>query len=261
MKFMKRTLFVFSMFLFLGLSTQAHALLNGSRITSVTKIDGQTCAITLDANGSGLLDILSLDQLQLNGGLLANLSGLVERILSLDLSVVHEVLVASPAFEALTGLVADVHIDNDDCNELQVGDILKVAVPGLLGGLNILDSLALPVGFGDLTSILIDEDGNISLISLVEDVLEIIGLDTQGVIGGGNGNVGGDPSSNGGGDGTVDGTGGNADGEDGGVVGELPGNAASGGCSLGAASPAAGLELLAWVGAAAAIFASRKRRN
>ncbi len=255
---MKRTLFVFSMILFLGVSTQAHALLSGSRITSVTKINDSTCAVTLDANGSGLLDILSLDQLQLNGSLLANLSGLIQRLLSLDLTNVHEVLAASPAFEALTGLVADIHLDNDDCNELQVGDVLRIAVPGLLGGLNILDTVNLPVGFGDLTSILIDEEGNIDLVNLVEEVLEIVGLDTVGTIGGGNGNVGTPP------EGQVpedSGVGGGGDSEGGdGVVGPLPGSAASGGCSLGAAAPAAGLELLTWVGAAAALIASRKRR-
>jgi hypothetical protein len=254
---MKRTLFVFSMILLLGFSTQAHALLNGSRITSVTKINDSTCAITLDANGSGLLDILSLDQLQLNGGLLTNLGVLVQRLLSLDLGAVHEVLVASPAFEALTGLVADVHIDNDDCVELQVGDVLRIAVPGLLGGLNILDSLELPVGFGDLTSLVIDEDGNITLLNLVDEVLEILGVDTVGTIGGGNGNVGNPP------DGEVpddSGVGGDSDGT-GGTVGDLPGNAAAGGCSLGAAAPTAGTSLLTWVGAAAALIASRKKRN
>lgn len=257
---MKRTLFVISMLLFLGVSTQAHALLNGSRITSVTKINDETCAITLDANGSGLLDILSLDQLQLNGGLLANLGVLVQRLLSLDLSVVHEVLVASPAFETLTGLTADVHISNDDCTELQVGDVLKIAVPGLLGGLNILDSVTLPAGFGDLTSLVIDENGNLTILDLVDDVLDIVGIEVEGSIGDGNGNVGtpgvqnpNDPSV--GGEGSDNGSG-----EDGGVVGELPGNAASGGCSLGAATPAAGFQLLTWVGAAAALMASRKRR-
>jgi len=254
---MKRTLFIFSTFLFLLVSTHAHALLNGSRITSVTKINDQTCAITLDANGSGLLDILSTDQLQLNGSLLANLGALVERLLSLDLNVVHEVLVASPAFETLTGLTADIHIDNDDCIELQVGDVLQIAVPGLLGGFTILDSVTLPSGFDDLTSILIDDNGNISLLDLVEDVLEIIGLETEGTIGGGNGNVGNPPAGQ---DPDDSGVGGDNGGEDGGVVGELPGNAASGGCSLGASTPAAGLGLLAWVGAAAAFVTSRKRR-
>ncbi|HEX5035019.1 MAG TPA: hypothetical protein VFW62_11095 [bacterium] len=254
---MKRALFVFSTILFLGISTQAQALLSGSRITSVTKIDDSTCAITLDANGSGLLDILSLDQLQLNDSLLVNLSVLVQRLLSLDLTQVHEVLVASPAFETLTGLTADVHLDNDDCAELEVGDVLKIAVPGLLG-LSILDTVTLPGGFGDLTSILIDEEGNIDLIELVEEVLEIVGLDSAGEIGGGHGNIGTPPEDPTSDDGGVGGNNGSEGGD--GVVGPLPGDAASGGCSLGAAAPAAGLELLTWVGAAAALFASRKRR-
>lgn len=256
---MKRALLIFSTFLVLGVSTQAHALLNGSRITSVTKINDSTCAITLDANGSGLLDILSLDQLQWNGSLLANLGVLVQRLVSLDLTHVHEVLVASPAFEALTGMTADVHLDNEDCSELQVGDVLRIAVPGLLGGLDILDTVNLPEGFGDLTSILIDEEGNIDLLHLVEEVLEIVGLDTVGTIGAGNGNVGNPPQSQGPEDGGVGGSGDSESGD--GVVGPLPGSAASGGCSLGASAPAAGLELLTWVGAAAALIASRKRRQ
>lgn len=258
---MKRSLFVISMLLLLGVSTRAHALLEGSRITSVTKIDDQTCAITLDANGSGLLDILSLDQLQLNGDLLTGLGGLVQRLLSLDLGVANEVLVASPAFEDLTGLVPDIRLEDGDCAELQVGDALQIAVPNLLGGTNILDAVTLPGGFGDLTSILIDEEGNIDLLDLAEEVLEVVGIDTQGSIGDGNGNVGGDSSSNDDDGGTAGGTGNNDDGEQGGVVGELPGGAASGGCSLGAAAPAAGLEFLTWVGAAAALIASWKRRQ
>lgn len=215
----------------------AGALVPGAHISSVTRIDEGNCAVTIVPSGS-LLDILPTDKLTLEGNLLATLASLLD----LDLDSADEVLAATASFEELVGLDADIQLDSEDCLELLAGNRLEL-VDTLTG---VVDSLELPEGFGDLTSLLIDEEGKLRLLSLRDEPVEV------GNSGGGSGTVGGGAGGVGG-DGAAD------DGDSGARVGALP--EASGGCVLVQGSGMETDDAVAWLAAAGlfAIGAARRR--
>jgi len=224
----------------------AHALLSGSYIDAVTKINDDTCAVSIKTSGS-LLNILPLDKITLDGNLLATLASLLD----LNLDHLDHILAATPSFEDLVGVDADIELDPQACLDLIAGHQLQLV--GGLGG--ILNTLNLPVDFGDLTSILIDALGNIDLIHLVDNSVPVV-------------NSGGDTSSVGGGDSGVgdnQGGGGDQGGGDSGVggqgpaVGALP-SSASGGCSLDPMMAGSSMNLLGWMIPVGFFMVARRRK-
>lgn len=214
----------------------AGALVPGAHISSVTRIDEGNCAVTIVPSGA-LLDILPTDKLTLEGNVLATLASLLE----LDLDSADEVLAATTSFEELVGIDADIQLDPEDCVEMFAGNQLEL-VDTLTG---VVDSVELPEGFGDLTSLLVDENGNLKLLNLLDEPTQVenSGGDT-GSVGGGDGGVGGD---------------GPDDGNPGARVGALPD--VGGGCAL---SPGLGAEaggIVAWLAAAALLSVGAARRR
>lgn len=237
---MKAFITFWAAILCLSFAAPARALLPGAHISSVTRIDEGNCAITFVPSGS-LLDILPTDKLTLEGNLLATLASLLD----LNLENVDEVLAATSSFEELVGIEADVQLDPEDCIELLAGNRLAL-VDTLMG---VVDSVELPEGFGDLTSLLIDENGNIKLLNLLEEPAQVenSGGDT-GSVGGGTGGIGGDDGSA-------------RDGDSGARVGALPD--VGGGCALSPGLGAGAGDSVVWLAAAAlfSIGAARRRES
>jgi len=220
----------------LAFALPAGALVPGAHISSVTRIDEGNCAVTIIPSGS-LLDILPTDKLTLEGNVLATLASLLE----LDLENADEVLAATASFEALVGIDADVQLDPEDCAEMFAGNQLEL-VDTLTG---VVDSVELPEGFGDLTSLVLDENGNLKLLDLLDEPAQVenSGGDT-GSVGGGAGGIGGDGAD---------------DGNSGARVGALPD--VGGGCALNPGYGAEAGDAVAWLAAAAlfSIGAARRR--
>jgi len=203
------------------------ALLDNPQIISVISVDEDTCALEVE-----ILDLSILPaNLQVDSDPLLNL--LVD-LAGLNLAVGDIVLLASPSFETLANVDADVLIDEDLCISLQANAVVKV----LTTGLTVLDSVTLPAAFDDLTALLINPvDGVSALVDLSTDSTPVANS------GGGSGTVGPIDGSGGSG-GSGNGGSGDGDGTTGGVVGQLPNNSASGGgCSMqgSAAIPGASL--------------------
>ncbi|MDL1872441.1 hypothetical protein FBR05_09555 [Deltaproteobacteria bacterium PRO3] len=215
----------------------AGALVPGAHISSVTRIDEGNCAVTIVPSGS-LLDILPTDKLTLEGNVLATLASLLE----LDLDSADEVLAATTSFEELVGLDADIQLDPEDCVEMFAGNQLEL-VDTLTG---VVDSVELPEGFGNLTSLVLDENGNLKLLNLLDESTQVENSDGDtGSVGGGAGGIGGDGAEEEGGSGAR--------------VGALPD--VGGGCAL---SPGLGVkagDTVAWLTAAALLSIGAVRRR
>jgi len=213
---MKRILL--AMALVFGLSQPAHALIGSSKISDIIRIDSNACAVTIDTSGN-LLNILPLDQLQINGGLLTTLSNLLNLNLMGD---IDHILVASQSFEDIVDIHADIQIPDAVCQDFVAGSVIDLVA----GGLNNLDSIELPDLFGDLTSLTLGDDGLLHLIDL--NVLSIPVDNVEGdstAVGDGNNGVGGMD--------TVGSQGAEDNGGNGTTIGGLPNGAAeSGGCAL-----------------------------
>ncbi len=215
------------------------ALAPGSHISAVTKINEGTCAVEVDTSGT-LLNILPTDKLTLEGNLLATLGSLLD----LQLDHLDHFLAATPSFEDLVGVDADVELDPQACVELLAGKELD-----LVGLGNVLDSVVLPDDFGPLTSLLIDPEGVIKLLHLSSDSTEVSNSGgSSSSVGGGDSGIGGSSGT-----GTTGGTGGNN-----GTVGTLP-DVNAGGCSLNPAFATEGGNMLGWA-LAGAFFLLRRRK-
>jgi len=238
---MKRIIMMVAMLGFMWVQP-AHALLPGSHIDAVTKINEGNCAVSIHTSGT-LLDILPLDKITLEGNLLATLASLLQ----LNLDHLDHILAATPSFENLVGVDAYVELDPEDCLDLIAGNQLQLV--GGLGG--VLDTLDLPMDFGDLTSIAIDAEGHIDLTHLLEAPVPVenSGGDTSSVGGGDSGigvdNQGGDDSGAGGGQGPA--------------VGALP-TEAGGGCSLNPMLASGSVHVFGWMIPAAFYLWNRRRK-
>jgi len=236
---MRRIISLGILFLSLALASPVLALAPDSHISVVTKIDEGTCAVQIDTSGT-LLSILPTDELTLDGNLLATLASLLD----LNLDHLDHILAATPSFQELLGVNADVELDPQACVDLVAGKDLNLVG---LGG--VLDSVLLPDGFGSLTSLLIDPLGVTQLLNLSQDSSQVTNS------GGTSSSVGGGDSGIGGSSGTTD----NGSGGNNGAVGPLP-DVNAGGCVLNPAFAGGGGGYFGWALTATFFLFSRRRK-
>lgn len=205
-----------------GFSVPAHAIFSNGQIERIIRIDPTTCGIEIgileDANSL----LPSLSSLNIGNHLLADLLVLLD----LELGLGDHVLAATVSFEEASGIQADIELDDDDCDLLHGGNVVEL-LRGLLG--NIVDSVTLPNGFGDLTALNLDPDGDgLLLVNLADLEISVANSD------GDTGSVGGNPGTSTPGSNDGNDSGSSAGGDNGATVGPLGDgtSAASGGCSI-----------------------------
>lgn len=195
----------------LALPGRAQALLEDSHIQSIVRLDAEACAVELKILDhdlgileplDGLLGVLNLDRVKIDDDLLSDLTDLLD----LDLTNDDSILIASPAFEALADISADIRIDNDDCLKIQAN-----AHVDLVSGLDLLDAVVLPGSFGDLKAFVFNSVKGIFELIDLELLLVDVGNSSDGSVsvggGGSPGTENPEVTGEGNGAGTGDGSG------------------------------------------------------
>ena len=166
-------------------------------IHDVVLVDADTCAVELEISENNQDNFQSVDRIEIDGVLLADLGPVVAEAINIggNVNAGDSILFASDDFVAETGLQADVTFDDSNCSSFTSGAVFTFVIddPNFGGPNTVIDSLTLPSGFGVNTAAVRNSGSSSpSLITLNDETVTVTNNLNQNIVLGTDVDVGGD---------------------------------------------------------------------